>query len=530
MAKKKIPPRPSRRARERESSRAKLAAAVVLLALAFVALRWNTFTSPFERDEGEYAYGAWLIRQGILPYQNAFMQKPPMVLYTYLVAQAVSPAVWAPHVLGALFLGGALACLALFARRELGPGAGFAAAALSIPMLQLPELAPFAANTEVFMLLPLMGVFAVYSRSRGDSGTRAWFGAGALAALAILYKPICLFVLAVLAGVWLWESWRAFRASGPVALRAAAGLAGGAAASLAAVGWFLARDGGRSLWEATVRFNSYYARFSWDVFVTQAKILAPVWWPLPVLWLWFAFRRPARLWFYAALLAGAWLGVCGSLNLHYVLLIVPFLALLGAAAIQGLSAHFELGSWSYVVTGVAAAILALPVGQTLGLTPDQVAWKVYSPANPFVESEEIARRVAALTQPNDLVYVAGSEPQILYHARRRSPTRFVIAYPMTLDTPLTLPYQNECIRDLEARPPEVVVFVRAQFSWLQQPNTPDLLMKHLTRMVNSDYRLVGGFVPDAARGRWEEPISAAKQEQASILVFQRVRKPANPPR
>jgi hypothetical protein len=530
MVKKKTPPRPPRRAARPESSRGKIAAAVLLLALALVALRWNTFTSPFERDEGEYAYGAWLIRQGILPYQNAFMQKPPMVLYTYLVAQGVSPSVWAPHVLGVLFLGGALAGLAVFARCELGPGAGFAAAALAVPMRQFSELAPFAANTEAFMLLPLMGVFAVYSRARGESETRAWFAAGVLAALAILYKPICLFVLAVLAAVWLWESCRALRSIGPVAVRAAAGLAGGAAASLAALGWFLARDGGRSLWEATVRFNSYYARFSWDVFVIQVKILAPVWWPLPLLWLWFAYRRPARLWFYLALLAGAWLGVCGSLNLHYVLLIVPFLALLGAAAIQGISAHFELGSWTYGVVVAAAAILAWPVGETLGLTPDQVARKVYSQGNPFVESEEIARRVAALTQPNDLVYVAGSEPQILYHAQRRSPTRFVIAYPMTLDTPLALPYQQECIRDLEARPPEVVVFVRAPFSWLQQPNTPGLLMQHLTRMVNSDYRLVGGFVPDAVRGKWEEPIAAENREKASMLVFQRLRGPADPAR
>src|SRR5215510_2910887 len=106
MAKKKTPPRPSRPAPRTESNRGKVVAAVLLLAVAFVALRWNTFTSPFERDEGEYAYGAWLMRQGILPYQNAFMQKPPMILYTYFVGESFGGGVLAPHVLGALFLGG----------------------------------------------------------------------------------------------------------------------------------------------------------------------------------------------------------------------------------------------------------------------------------------------------------------------------------------------------------------------------------------------------------------------------------------
>jgi hypothetical protein len=531
MVKKKSPPARRRAPQKVERSVTRGAAAAVLtLMVLFLAVRWNTFAAPFERDEGEYAYAAWLMGQGILPYKNAFMQKPPMVIYTYLAGQAASGGVWPPRVLAALFLAGAVACTALFARRELGTSGAFASAALAIPMLALPELAPFAANTEVFMLLPLAATLAVYGRGRGRSGDAAWFAAGALAAGALLYKPICLFVLAVLAGLWIYETWRDSRSVTTVARRVAAGLAGGAAAALAALGWFLARDGGRSFWEAAVRFNAYYARLGEEgrAFLAQIQLLWSQWWALFALFGWFVFRRPKRLWFYAALVVAAWLGVYRSWNLHYVLLVVPFLALLGAAAIEGIADYCELGSWRYGVVAVVAGVLALPGLRLIGMAPDAIARSIYGSANPFVESEEVARRVAELTRPEDFVYVAGSEPQILYHARRRSPTRFVISYPLMLETPLALPYQQECVRDLERNPPAAIVFARSPLSWLPRPNSPKILMDYLGRTLQSDYRLVGGFVPDAVRGAWEEPIPSDHHERASLLVFQRSAAHAKP--
>lgn len=50
-------------------------------------LCFNTIASPFQRDEGEYAYSAQLLREGGVPYKEAFMQKPPMIIYTYYLAK-----------------------------------------------------------------------------------------------------------------------------------------------------------------------------------------------------------------------------------------------------------------------------------------------------------------------------------------------------------------------------------------------------------------------------------------------------------
>src|SRR3974390_10366 len=86
-------------------------------------LRWNSLDAPLVRDEGEYAYAAQILKSGLHPYQDAFLQKPPMIVYTYAAAQAFAPhAFWFPRVLAALFAVGAAGLLGWIARLEFGPG------------------------------------------------------------------------------------------------------------------------------------------------------------------------------------------------------------------------------------------------------------------------------------------------------------------------------------------------------------------------------------------------------------------------
>lgn len=47
---------------------------LLLALLATIALRWPLLEVPLERDEGEYAYIAWRISEGDVPYLDAFDQ------------------------------------------------------------------------------------------------------------------------------------------------------------------------------------------------------------------------------------------------------------------------------------------------------------------------------------------------------------------------------------------------------------------------------------------------------------------------
>src|SRR5437588_1954736 len=94
----------------------------------FVALRWSRYDAPLIRDEGEYAYAAQLLHHGLAPYQHAFLQKPPMIIYTYALAQFLAPHLfWFPHLLAYLSAAGATALLGLIARRQFGPGVAWPA-------------------------------------------------------------------------------------------------------------------------------------------------------------------------------------------------------------------------------------------------------------------------------------------------------------------------------------------------------------------------------------------------------------------
>ena len=511
--------------------------AAALLVLLFFVVRWNTFAAPFERDEGEYAYSAWLMRHNLVPYEEAFLQKPPMILYAYLAGQTlVGDFVWVPRVLAILFLAGATLGLASFARREISDGADLTVAWLATPMLALPALLPFAANTESFLLLPLIATLVIYSRHRGRAAPREWFAAGCCASLSLLFKPIDIYLLSFVAIVWIAETWIDTRALRTVLRGVASGIAGVLAAAAVVLAWFLIKGAGRSMWEEVVTFNLHYARLVGQggaAFEEQMRTLWIYWRIVLLLPIWLVIRRPPRWWFHLGLGATALLGIYQSRNGHYYLLLAPFLALAATASIHDIFAVVAK-RWTNVDVRLAlgglvaftAILMFLPAFQLVGLTPNEITERIYGSSNPFVESPVVAERVAALSKPGDYVYVAGSEPQILYYARRRSATRFVIAYPLMLDTPPARGYQVQAIREMTEHPPAVIVFARSNLSWGRLPGSPEVLLPYVKGMLDRDFQLVGGFIRDGETAAWTEPLRREQMLQCSLLVFVRKSAPA----
>jgi hypothetical protein len=496
-------------------------ASIALLVFLFLGVRWNTFTAPFERDEGEYAYSAWLMRHNAVPYENTFLQKPPMILYVYLAGQTIGDFVWIPRALAVLFLAGATVGLAWFARSELGEGADLTAVWLATPMLALPALQPYAANNEIFLLLPLMATLVIYARHRGRAGAPKWFLAGSCAAFSLLFKPTDLYLLAFVALVWIVETAIDTRNAKSVLSRIGSGLLGAGMTSALVLGWFLMKGAGRSMWEEIITFN-LHSQLHGEIaaaFVAQIRTLWVYWRIVLLLPIWLVIRRPPRWWFHLGLAATAVLGIYQSRNGHYYLLLAPFLALAATASIRDLLARFRVTQAAIV--GFTALIMFVPALLLVTLTPNELTERIYDSRNPFVESPEVARRVSALTKSSDFIYVAGSEPQILYYARRRSSTRFVISYPLMFDTPLASRYQEQAVEDLRQHPPAVVVFARSNLSWSKQPSTPDVFLPYLKGVLDRDFRLVGGFVREGETASWAEPLRSEQVLQCSLLVFAR---------
>jgi hypothetical protein len=494
------------------------------LCIFFMLLRRNNFNLPLTRDEGEYAYSAWLLKQNILPYAHSFMQKPPMIIYTYALAQLISPvADWAPRILSSFFLTIATILLGLVARLEFGSGRSWAVMWIFPPMVLLPMQVPqFTANVEMFILLPLIAMLTFYVYKKGAAHGWLWMCAGIFGAVALCYKytvaPILLFIFII----WSVETWR-FALSIKVVLKNILfGILGAVLASLTILGYFLLRDGGASLWDCTVAFNSYYAQLNaakWGRFILFIKVFLENWWILFLFTLWYLLRRPRRWCFYVSLLLLALLGPLFSFFSHYFIPLMPFWALIVADSIH--HASVTIAQWSSIPAHrikmtliiIVLGLLFLPMRYWFFLSESQ--FKNHFESTPMtildLECHTIANKVSELSTQSDYVLVAHDEPQILYYAQRKSPTRFVISYPIMLNTPRSEIYQKEFILDLKRHPPKLIVLINNSPFWKsgkQGDKTtikPIALIEYLVSELNSNrYSIAGALIRENEHAYWKE--------------------------
>jgi len=495
----------------------------------FVALRWGVYDAPLIRDEGEYSYAAQLLQRGLAPYEHSFLQKPPMAIYSYALASLLK-VFWAPRLLAYGSAAAASILLGLIARREFGPGYALPAMAVVTPLLLLPGLAAFTACTEMFLLAPLMGMVATYVLSRGrPSRPSAWALGGFLSAVAVCHKYTVLPIIGVVWLAWTIEQARSKGNMSELWRRYAGGVLGWAFGLAAALGYFLLHDHGRHLWECTVAFNRAYVGSTtfgfhhlWEMLLDFFRVW-PLLFVLPLLGL---FRPPPRAWFWWVMFLAALAATGGSAYGQYYIVLMPFWALLISVAIGRSSLWLKARClWpearlrGLLTTGLVLLLCMPDLPLTAGGRPAFTA-KEFNPVSPFPESALVARRVAALTSPEDYVFIAGSEPQILALAHRMSPTRFVIIYPLMMPTILAGQYQREAIGDLDTHLPKLIVVATSNTSWLRQHGTPAVFDDYLKGILDAKYERLGGYVLGEHSGLWREPLPDADFYKCSLILYQ----------
>lgn len=509
---------------------------VLVLAL-FVFVRWNSITAPFERDEGEYAYSAWLLRHGGRPYVDSFLQKPPMIIYTYALAQAINQnSVWPPRILSSLFSLATIYLVGLIVQKDFGDKAGITTAIIFTPMLMIPPLSPFAANTEHFMLLPLMGSVAIAVIHRRTKRFWPWFFAGSLGMLSVLYKPIALPPLLFVFAVWTIENYILSRNKIDTLHRLAAALFGATAIAVISLGYFFLTDSIGELWKTVIVFNRYYVEsygFTFFALLRLFRLFLAQWWILFFLILGFFYFLPKRWWYYAGLFFTSFLSVAPAPFEHYFLLLMPFWAILAAVSITRLaklsnelfdshpSGSVQTASLSFL-TFLTVGLILWPSRGFFLLSPPQLTSAFYwGPEYPFVESRIVSEHLQAVTKSTDKVFVAGSEAQILFYAQRRSASRFVITFPLNIDTPLRQEYQRQAIDELTASTPAAIVLSRRVTSNLWNPGSPRIFVDYLDKVLQDEYTLVGGVVWEGLSWHWQELTDTEIPSSSSLLLFVR---------
>lgn len=476
-------------------------------ALLFAALvRAPIADIPLERDEGEYAYVGERWLNGEIPYRDAFDQKPPGIFLVYGgVIRALGRSPSAIHWGAQIWSFGTVAAVWALARAAAGNAAGAAAGIIFSLLSADPGVLGNAANTETFLVLPSTLSLLAALRARRSGNARWALAAGLLAGAATLFKQVAMTNALLAAAVIAWprasDRTRWGRPAADLALFALGGLL----AWLPFVAWFAGAGAFHEFWDSVAGYNLGYASsvplkyYLRNLRWTFGVILALAWpaYLLAVVGLsaWIAkaeCRGQARL-------LGAWLAasaagvaIGGYFRDHYYIQALPAVsvfAALGVRAVSDLVPGRGRGA-------AFAAVLAVPLYYTVSVSswyylPGDAKAKSCElyPANPFAISEEVGRFIAERTRPDDRVFILGSEPQVLFHAGRRSATRYIYVYPLMVPTETARQRQAELLAEVARASPRVVVTVFAPTSFLAGKGTATEIFGETRRML-AGYRLV----------------------------------------
>ncbi len=513
---------------------------LALIAL-YVAFRVQYLDMPLNRDEGAFGYIGREILNGKLPYRDLLDHKPPVVFYLYALILAMLP----PTSVGIhLFLHGynfiTLILVYLAARDLSGERANARWSALCYAILSAsPFVQGYTASTEMFMLLPIMASLVLTLRGLAREKTYLLLLAGSLAALACWTKQVAFFsLLFVFPLLFLIR-----RGEHPDCRRrlrdAAAWLGGGLLVSAAIVFHFRQVIG--EFWYWSFEHGYFYGK--------ERDLLAGTVELLPTLAHLFSGNGPALLFMAAAIaiplinrnrrpmlpllfLALSLPGVVPGFGyLHYYAQLVPPLALASGLGISLTLEQVGAGSKRRVRLVVAAALIAWPLishsEYFFGESAFDIGRLAYGP-NPFPESELLAQYIARRSEPDDRVFIFGSEPQILLLAERQSATRFPMLYPLLAGYPRQAEFRQMLLQDLRENVPELVLYVDLPESLLWDAQTDDGFLQRVNRLIATQYRFEGTLPLDLADqasvrdrlDRLPQPDSAPEGEN-KILIWKR---------
>jgi len=442
-------------------------AAVVLAVFAVgLLLRLPTFIRPMlSDDEAIYATTADALTRGELLYRDVVDHKPPLIYHVYQAGFAVLGAynthgAHALVVLAVLLTAGFL----LAARRREGDRAALAAAALFLVFSTTwHDYDALAANCELFVLPPQAAAAWLVLRARADVGPRTLllhFGIGCLVGVSALFKYQGLTFLGVSVGMLVWAVVMGQLAWSRALALALCQMIGAITPAAAYLAWCAAAGNA----DATVywfRFNFSYvgaglrgrtalARGMRRTAMVGGAALVP-----------YAIGTVAALGVAAeilrvlrvrltgspaksaappapsAVLGLLWLltsavAVCagGRFFGHYFHLVLPPLCLLAAPQVVRL---WDKGRAHRATLALLCAIPALVFFAFASFARPVAA--ALDETDPSYDG--VAARIAALTSPDERVFVWGNSPQLYVLSRRPMGSRFSFCNYMTGESPGT---------------------------------------------------------------------------------------------
>ncbi|OPY62394.1 MAG: hypothetical protein A4E57_03995 [Syntrophorhabdaceae bacterium PtaU1.Bin034] len=521
--------------------------------LFVVIVRTRLLGFPLERDEGEYAYLGQLILHGIPPFDIAYNMKFPGTYFMYALIMSLFGQTTTGVHLGLMVVN----CITIllvykFGVKMAGSLAGAIAACAYAALSLDSSVLGFAGHATHFVVFWAMAGLLVLLYALEKDRLLLYFAAGVLLCLAFIMKqPGIFFVVFGAAHIVIHGLGGGGR---PVKKRMLSGLGvflGGVLSTLSVmVVYFYAAGVFEKFWFFTFVYSFKYGT---QVPLSMAAYSFMANFPgvldgFSLIWV-FAVLGVAALFLHPGLrgkrlsvslfAACSFLTVCPGFyfRAHYFITLLPAVSLLAGIFIDyiGTQAAQALGSSPrarHALSGcVALAVFAPAVvigavhhsGYLFEEEPAVLCRKIYG-INPFPESTEVARFIAAGTAKTDKIAVIGSEPQIYFYSGRRSATGYIYTYSLMEIHKYSMTMQKEMAAEIERSNPKFVVFVRVPTSWLARPESDTFIFQWADAYLRKQYDLAGivDIFQDGTIYKWDGDVKGyAPRSPASLFVFRR---------
>ncbi len=485
-----------------------------LLVVCFIRMRLASM--PLERDEGEYAYMAQQMLQGVPPYTEAYAMKFPGIYAAYTMILSVFGQTDVGIRMGLTILNIATTIVIfLLARRLAGfestneletrntkpeslPFAIWSAATYAVTSLA-PSVLGLTANAEHFVLLPaLLGVLVILHARNW----KHYFLAGICLGLAVTIKQQGT-IFAIVGLVWV-ISISSFKKS-KITDGFLICLIGLLLPLALMVFW---------MWTVGALFQFYfwcfdYAKYygsmwtwsdGWEHFkFTFVPVLKdhPLIFLIAIIGLLLSWRGSRKQFiFIASVVVVGFLAITPGLIFrpHYYLFILPGLSLaagFGLAKLQEMvcSSYSSLKTLYSIIPGIFVLLTTFAMHFQMFFLADSenVSHQLY-PNNAFPETRQIGQWLQTVTKPGEVIGILGSEPQIYFYAQRHAATPYLYLYPLFELQPFAASMQKDLIHIFERSPPRYLIHVRLPTSWLAgDPYSDSTVIEWQTNFLKTNY-------------------------------------------
>ena len=506
---------------------------------------------PLERDEGEYAYMAQQMLNGVPPYISGYSMKFPGIYTAYAVIMTLFGQTIEGIRLGLIFVNAAnIALLFFLARRLIGAYAGAIAAVFFALSSLDPNFLGLTANAEHFVLLPALAGSLVLLRALDSRKPGLHFISGLCFGLALIVKQHGVFFGVFAFLFMLWHAHKVEKALYADIAKRSALFASGAAMPLLTTCVLLYASGAfDKFWFWTVTYGAGYVNclplgvglnmLSRQIRDAALSPAAPLYCSAIAGIVLFFSRRPERsaAVFAAGFLGASFLSVAQGFYFrgHYFIFILPILSIFAGAAFGAirdlLSKKGRAPMPALLPSLLAAAVCSFYLSGDSAVFfykgPAEVSRFIYG-ASPFPEAVAIADHIRSVGGKSYTMAVLGSEPEMYFYLDGVCPTGYIYMYPLLEPHERFSAMQKEMVEGVMAASPDYVVYFNAKTSWHEYEQfigTEKRLFEWIHGYLPANYDVIG--IVDVIGGRptgyrWGGPLVGYEPEyDCYIIVFRK---------